>query len=101
VSFIHWSDSETLFGLLVEYVADEHGAERDPARGLFLSRLRAQLDELQGDFEEMPAGDVVRALHAIRRSIGSAFESDDVAEHLTHCIEELERVQAGAGRDRG
>ena len=94
MSFIDWSDSDAMFGLLVEYVADAQSAETRPRRRALLSRLRSELESLQDGFEEIPAAEAIAGLRTIRESIDSELESDDVVEHLAHCIEELERVNA-------
>ncbi len=90
--FIDWSDPEEMFGLLVEYVADEQSQAEEPGRQRFLSRLRQPLEELQQHFEALPLAQAINALRSIRRSIDGEFEDDPVAEHLSACIEELERV---------
>jgi hypothetical protein len=92
MSFIDWSDPEEMFGLLVEYVADEQHRAEESARRAFLSRLRRQLEELQERFEARPPVEVLDALRAIRRSMEDEFESDPVVEHLSACVEELERI---------
>ena len=96
MSFIDWSDPEGMFGLLVEYVADEQREAEEPTRRAFLSRLRGQLEDLQDSFEALPPIEAINALRAIRRSIGKEFETDSVVEHLSACVEELERVHEGA-----
>ena len=96
MSFINWSDPEGMFGLLVEYVADEHSEEEESTRRAFLSQLRNQLEELQESFEASPLVEAINGLHAIRRSIRREFETDSVVEHLSACVEELERVRDSA-----
>jgi hypothetical protein len=96
MSLIDWSDPEDLFGLLVEYVIDERGDTDEPARRAFLSGLRAQLEELQASFQTLPPLETINRLRAIRRWIGGEFEADPVVEHLSACIEELERVHESA-----
>ena len=96
MSFIDWSDPEAMFGLLVEYVADEQCEATESTRRAFLSRLRQQLEELQEHFEALPPVEAIDALRAIRRSISGEFETDSVVEHLTACVEELERVHESA-----
>jgi hypothetical protein len=97
MSFIDWSDPGAMFGLLVEYVADELSEAEESTRRVFLSRLRRQLDELQVVFEALPPVEAIDALRAIRRSIDDEFEMDAVVEHLSACVEELERIhESGA-----
>ena len=93
MSFIDWSDSEAMFGLLLEYVADEHGEAGEPARRVFLSRLKEQLQALQETFDVSPLDVLIGSLRAIHRSIPNEFQSDPVVEHLGACVEELERIQ--------
>ena len=92
MSLIDWSDPEEMFGLLVEYIGDEQTQAAEPGRREFLARLRKQLEALQEPFEALPLAQVINALRAIHHSIASEFENDSVVEHLSACIEELERV---------
>jgi hypothetical protein len=96
MSFIDWSDPEAMFGLLVEYVADETCRAKEPMRRALLLRLREELEELLEHFQALPLVEAIDALRAIRRSIGDEFENDPVLEHLSACIEELERVHESA-----
>ena len=96
MSFIDWSDPEEMFGLLVDYVADEQGEAEDSTRRAFLSRLREQLEALQESLEALPPVEMIHALRAVGRSIGDGFETDPVVEHLSACVEELERVRESA-----
>lgn len=89
MSFIDWSDPEVLFGLLIEYVADEWSAAREPGRRDFLAGLRESLEGAQA----RPPGETLEALCAIRDSIDREFEADAVVAHLGDCIEELERIR--------
>ena len=95
MSFIDWSDPEEMLGLLVDYVADEHGNAEESTRRAFLSRLREQLEELQESFEALPLAEVITALRTIRGSVSDEFETDLVVEHVSACVEELERVREG------
>ena len=94
MSFIDWSDSETMFGLLLEYVADERGEARDAARRVLLARLQEQLQAVQEIWDVSPSAEAIGALRAIHRSIPDEFQSDPVVEHLGACVGELERIQA-------
>jgi hypothetical protein len=96
MSFIDWSDPAEMFGLLVEYVTDEQIEAEESTRRAFLSRLREQLAELQESFETLSLVEAMNALRAIRRSIGDEFATDCVVEHLSACVEELERIHEGA-----
>ena len=96
MSLIDWSDPEEMFGLLVDYVADEQQDAEESTRRAFLSRLREQLEELQDSFETLSADEAISALRNIRHSIADEFETDPVVEHLSACVEELERVRDSA-----
>lgn len=82
-----------MFGLLVEYVADEHNAAGEPARRAFLSRLMTELEALSETCDVSTAGAVIGPLGAIHRSIPGEFRGDPVVEHLGACVEELERLR--------
>lgn len=99
--FIDWSDPEAMFDLLVEYIADEHSEATDSTRRAFLLRLREQLAELQESFGALPPLEAIDALRAIRQSIDREFDTDAVVEHLSACVEELERVHGSAAWRRG
>ena len=95
MSFIDWSDPEELFGLLVEYVADERAeSHADPSRKGFLESLFAELINLQETFNDLSISETLKSLRNIGRSIDKEFEDDPVTEHLEACIEELERIDA-------
>jgi len=96
MSFIDWSDPEEMFGLLVEYIADEQSEAEESTRRAFLSRLKGQLEELQESFAALTPVEAMNSLRTIRRSISDEFETDVVVEHLTACVEELERIHNGA-----
>ena len=98
MSFVDWSDPEELFGLLVEYMADERSEAEDPARRAFLSGLTKQLQDLQPVFETGSPIEAADALRAIQGSIGAEFEADPVIEHLSACVEELERIRQTLSR---
>ena len=93
MSLIDWSDPEQMFGLLIDYVAAEHNQAEEPIRRAFLWRLKSHLETLQDTFESSPLVEAVHALRGVRNSIPAEFEADVVVEHLSDCIEELERVQ--------
>ena len=91
--YIDWSDPEVMFGLLVEYVADERGeAQADPSRRRFLEKLLANLTALQERFGTLPALEGIESLRSIRHAVDGEFENDPVVEHLGACIDELERI---------
>lgn len=95
MAFIDWSDPEELFGLLVEYVADERAeSQADLSRKHFLERLFSELINLQETFNDLSISETLGSLRNIAGSIDKEFEDDPVTEHLEACIEELERIDA-------
>jgi hypothetical protein len=85
MTFIDWSDSEEMIGLLIEYVADQRNeSHADPKRQNFLSGLLADLQEEQPD---------LKRLQKIYDSMDPDFKNDDVAVHVHDCIEELKRLK--------
>lgn len=84
MTFIDWSDSEDMIGLLTEYVTDEKKATRgDPKRKEFLSDLLADLTEQDVD---------LKRLQTIYDSIDPEFKNDEVVIHVHDCIEELKKL---------
>ena len=94
MTFIDWSDSEGMFGLLLDFVADERAeCEEDPERQRFLSDVLAQLRTLEPRLAEISASVVVQGLKDTYESVGPEFAGDPIMVHLQDCIEELERVE--------
>ena len=94
MTFIDWSDSEEMFGLLLDFVADERAeCEEDPERQRFLSDVLAQLRTLEPRLAEISASVVVQGLKDTYESVGPEFAGDPIMVHLQDCIEELERVE--------
>jgi hypothetical protein len=84
MTFLDWSDSEEMIGLLIEYVADERNEPNvDPKRRKFLSDLLGDLQAEQLDLER---------LQTVYESIDLEFKNDDVVVHVNDCIEELKRL---------
>ncbi len=84
MTFIDWSDSDEMIGLLIEYVTDErNGSHEDPNRQKFLSDLLIDLQAEQLN--------LVR-LQKIYESLDPDFRNDHVAVHVHDCIEELKRL---------
>jgi hypothetical protein len=95
MTFIDWSDSEELFGLLIEYVQDEQAeASSDPERRKFLSGLINDFTELKKQFNTLSGAAVVGELKSISDSIDPEFKSDPVVAHVQDCIAELERLNS-------
>jgi hypothetical protein len=94
MTFINWSDSEEMLGLLVEYVADERSdAHHDPERRRFLGELRAGLAELAEQIPTISAEDAIERLGGIHRSWADDFAGDPVLAHVEDCIGELARIR--------
>jgi hypothetical protein len=95
MTFIDWSDSEELFGLLIEYVQDEKAeSNSDLDRRKFLSDLINDLMELKTQFSALSSSDVVSELRNIAESVDSEFKSDPVVTHIQDCIVELQRLNS-------
>lgn len=94
MTFINWSDSEEMLGLLTEYVADARGESvGDPDREKFLAELSAELNDLADRAGAMTPDETIERLRAICDSQGD-FAGDPVLVHVEACIEELERIRA-------
>lgn len=105
MTFINWSDSEEMLGLLCEYVSDQkNDSLNDRIRARFLAELSADLGDLAARAPEMSADDTIERLRVIYASQADDFATDPVLTHVEDCIEELERIQsqlfrvAGPGR---
>jgi hypothetical protein len=97
MTFIDWSDSGEMLGLLSEYVADERNDSlHDPAREGFLTELSTELAELAREFDALSPDTVIDRLRAIHRSQAAEFLEDPVLAHVEACIEELERIRREA-----
>lgn len=101
MTFINWSDSEEIVGLLIEYVADErHTCTRDAARRTFLSRLLSHLSDLEDSFNDLSLDAQIEKLRTVYQSVNSEFADDAVVSHLGACIEELEGIREKTRSDR-
>lgn len=97
MTFIDWSDSEGMFGLLLDFIANERTeCQEDAERQRFLSDLLAQLGTVEAQLHEIPAAVVIQRLREAHESVDPEFAGDPVMVHLQDCIEELERVESGA-----
>jgi hypothetical protein len=92
MTYIDLSDSEDIFGLLVDYLYDARSDAGDSGRRSFLSGLIKQLEVLQEQFDVLAAAAVVARLRDIQSSIDPEFAEDPVVEHLGACADELERI---------
>ena len=93
MTFINWSDSMEMLGLLCEYIADEKSdSQGDLARVRFLDELSTELADLAERAPEMPAADVIERLRVMYASQSDDFAGDPVLAHVEACIEELERI---------
>jgi hypothetical protein len=94
MTFINWSDSEEMLGLLCEYVSDEKSdSQNDHVRVRFLDELSADLADLADRAPGMPADEAIEQLRAIHASRADDFAGDPVLTHVEACIEELERIK--------
>ena len=94
MTFINWSDSEEMLGLLCEYVADEKSdSQNDHVRVRFLAELSADLADLADRAPGMSADEAIERLRAIHASQADDFAGDPVLTHVEACIEELERIK--------
>ncbi len=92
MTFINWSDSEEMLGLLSEYIADERsGSFDDSMRRRLLDRLLRDVSELAETEHTLPPKEVITRLRKIERSHDELI-GDPVHDHLVACIEELERI---------
>jgi hypothetical protein len=95
MTFINWSDSEEILGMLCEYVADEKSdSQNDLARVRFLAELSADLADLADRAPGMPADEVIERLRVMLTSQADDFSGDPVLTHVDACIEELERIKS-------
>src|SRR6266487_3879425 len=95
MTFIDWSDSEEMFGLLSEYVADEKtDSHHDRARETFLTELLTELLDVTERLNAMSADEAIERLRAIHHSQADDFVGDPVLAHIEACIEELERIRS-------
>ncbi len=96
MSFIDWSDTEEMLGLLCEFVADARGeSPYDRERQCFLSELSDALEELNGLSSGIPLQEATARLREIRDATDPEFASDPVVGHVSDCIEELQRIARG------
>jgi hypothetical protein len=95
MTFINWSDSDEMLGLLCEYVADEkNDSHNDRPRARFLAALSASLADLVDGASGMSADEVIGRLSEIHASRADDFADDPVLTHVKDCIEELERIKS-------
>jgi hypothetical protein len=94
VSFINWSDSHEMLGLLSEFVADERrDSTGDRARARFLAGVLEELGELTARIDETNDDDSISKLRMILESADDEFRGDPVLDHVEACVEELERIR--------
>lgn len=94
MSFINWSDSHEMIGMLTEFVFDErHDSTDDPARTHFLTGVLEELGELTARIDEMSDDESIARLRMIQVSANDEFRGDAALEHIQACIEELERIR--------
>lgn len=82
-----------MFGLLIEYVADEKNECRgDAERHRYLADMLKALTSLQQQSDARSDTEFIQQLRTIQKSVGHEFQNDPAMLHLNDCIEELERV---------
>jgi hypothetical protein len=95
MTFINWSDSMEMLGLLCEYVADEKSdSQNDLVRARFLGELSTELADLAERAPEMSADEAIERLRVMHASRSDDFAGDPVLSHVEDCIEELERIKS-------
>ena len=95
MTFINWSDSMEMLGLLCEYVADEKSdSQNDPVRVRFLDELSTELADLAERAPEMSADEAIERLRLMHASQADDFADDPVLTHVEDCIEELQRIKS-------
>jgi hypothetical protein len=98
MTFIDWSDSEEMLGLLSEYVADARQDSRgDPTRAAFLDSLLTDLTRLTRVSDEVSLEETIDRLRRIQESHSEDFAEDPVLVHVAACIDELERIRGESG----
>jgi hypothetical protein len=96
MTFIDWSDSEEMLGLLCEFVADARGeSQYDRGRQSFLSELSDALAELNDVSSEIPLHEATARLREIRDATDPEFAADPAMGHVRDCIDELECIARG------
>lgn len=93
MSFIDWSDSEAMLGLLVEWVADERNTAGNTAREAFLAGLSAELSELAGLQDTMSLDELITSMRTLYQAHVDEDPGDPALAHLADCIEEMERLR--------
>lgn len=94
MTFINWSDSEEMVGLLSEYVSDEKSdPQNDRLRVRFLTDLSAELADLASQMPDMSTDEAIERLRALYASQAHDFADDPVLTHVEACIDELERIK--------
>lgn len=96
MSFIDWSDSEAMLGLLVEWVVDERTGAEDPARAEFLGRLSSDLSRLAEGHEDMTLDELIERMRVVHEAGVGESAGDPALGHLADCIEEMEKLRGEA-----
>lgn len=96
MTFIDWSDSEAMLGLLLEWIADERDASANSARRDVLTGLSAELAELADRYDETPPEELIASLRALYDARSDEVPGDPALAHLADCIDEMERLRREA-----
>ena len=101
MTFINWSESEEILGLLAEYIADERSKTFDDwMRRQLLDDLLRDVSALAEGEHTLRPKDVITRLRKIERSSRDELVGDPVHDHLVACIQELERIDYTADGSR-
>ena len=74
MTFINWSDSHEMLGLLTEFVCDERqDSSDDPVRAIFLADVLEELQELTAHVDEMTDDESIGKLRMIQSSVTEEF----------------------------
>lgn len=93
MTFIDLSDAEGMFGLFVEFVADERATcQDDPERLRLVEELLSQLKVLEADLDDIPGPAVLQRLRELRASADPGLAGDRVLDHLDDLLDELENL---------
>jgi hypothetical protein len=97
MTFIDWSDSEGILGLLMDFVSEARNeCQGNVKRQEFLSGLLVDLSTLASELS-ISGKEAANRLRSICNSIDQEFEHDPVTIHVRDCIDELDRVNDDEG----
>jgi hypothetical protein len=95
MTFIDWSDTEEMLGLLAEFIREaKTDCRKDPEREKFLSKLLLDLGAFSGQLEMLTRKQGTDRLRGIYKAIDPEFSDDPVTNHVKDCLEEFERLES-------